>query len=188
MDQFKAAIVGDLQYLRVALTVNNVNDVDDSEDGLTALHCAVNSGHFDCVKLCVEMGANVNTRALEGWTPLHVVSSMGRINFVRVLLDTGAIVDAADNDGETPLYDAISKNHVDIAHLLIDRGAKVSSIKMDIPDWVTTFIESRSNCRFAAITIIGVHKYRRTTVTGNNDINVLRLISKHIWSTRMDGV
>jgi hypothetical protein len=77
--------------------------------------------------------------------------------------------------------------------MLLDRGARLLNFELDtwlpaIPDWVTTFIESRSNCRNAAIVIIGMHKCRRTNVTGNNDINVLRLISKHIWSTRMDSV
>jgi subtilase family serine protease len=67
----------------------------------------------------------------------------------------------------------------------------VSNVKLDeglpaIPDWVTTFVEARSKCRTAAITIIGIHKYHRTTVTGNNDINVIKLISEHIWSTRLD--
>jgi hypothetical protein len=37
MNQFEAAEMGDLQQLRVALTVNNVNAVDS--DGWTALHC-----------------------------------------------------------------------------------------------------------------------------------------------------
>jgi hypothetical protein len=84
-------------------------------------------------------------------------------------------------------------NRVDAARLLIDRGATVSTVQLDkylpaIPDWVTTFIESRSNCRTVSIIIIGIHKIHRTSVTGNNDINALQLISKHIWSTRMDGL
>jgi hypothetical protein len=69
----------------------------------------------------------------------------------------------------------------------------VSNVKLDeelpaIPDWVPSFVESRSNCRKVSIAIIGMHKYRRTTVTGNNDINVLLLIAKDIWSTRMDDM
>jgi ankyrin repeat protein len=189
MDQLDAAERGDVQRLRVALTVNNVNDVDGF--GWTALHCAATYKHVDCVKYCIEMGANVNARTIDGWTPLQCASSDGCINVVRVLLDAGAIIDAADNDGLTPLYETIRDKHPDVAQLLIDRGAKVSNVKLDayvraIPDWVTTFIESRSNCRNVCIIIIGIHKYRRTTMTGNNDINVLRLVSKHIWSTRID--
>jgi hypothetical protein len=77
-----------------------------------------------------------------------------------------------------------------MARLLIYGGAKVSNVTLDydtpaIPDWATTFMESLSSCRTVSIIIMGIHKYRRTNVTGNNDINVLRLISKHIWATRM---
>jgi ankyrin repeat protein len=185
MDQFEVARDGDLQQLRVALTVDNVNDGD--ECGWTALHIAARYGHDECVNYCVEMGANVNARSDDGWTPLHPASMHGHANVVSVMLGVGVVVDATDAYGWTPLLCAIDSERVHVTRILIDRGAKVSNVKLpSIPDWVTTFIESRSNCRFVSIVIIAIHKYRRTTVTGNNDINVLRLISKHIWSTRMD--
>jgi ankyrin repeat protein len=188
---FTSAWKGDLQQLRVALTVDNVNDVDGA--GYTALHYAVSNGNVDCVKYCIEMGANVNARTITGYVPLLVASWNWHVDVVCVLLDVGAIVDATDYNGWTPLHRAINNKYVRVAQLLIDRGAKVSNVKLDeyvpaIPDWVTTFVESRSNCRSVSIAIIGIHKYRRTNVTGNNDINVLRLISKHIWSTRMDDM
>jgi ankyrin repeat protein len=136
------------------------------------------------------MGGNVNVRDRRGSTPLHNASY--HVNVVRVLLEAGAMVDATDKGGHRPLCFAIRNNCVDVARLLLDRGAKVSNVQLNevlpaIPNWVTTFVESRSNCRLASIFIIGMHKYRRTTMTGNNDINLLRLISKHIWSTRMDN-
>jgi hypothetical protein len=191
MDQFEAAREGDLQQLRVALTASNVNDIDGG--GWTAFHWAAYDGSVDCLNYCIEMSANVSARTDEGWTPLHFASWNGHVNVVRVLLDAGVLVDVTDDYGWTPLYHALKYERVDVAQLLIDRGAKVSNVILDrdvpaIPDWVTAFVESRSNCRCAAIIIIGIHKYRRTTVTGNNDINVLRLVSKHIWSTRMDNV
>jgi ankyrin repeat protein len=184
----KAALDGNLQQLRDALTVDNVNA---SNCGWTALHYAALRGHADCVSYCIEMGANVNVRNNSGSTPLHSASYFGYVNVVRVLLDAGAIVDAFCDIGWTPLYSVICNKHNDVARLLIDRGAKVSMVKLyltPIPDWVNTFIQSRSTCRCASITIIGIHKYHRTTMTGNNDINVIRLVSKHIWSTRMDDV
>jgi ankyrin repeat protein len=158
-----------------------------------ALHRAVDGGSVDCVNHCLKMGANVNVRNHVGSTPLHYASSWGHVNVVSVLLDAGAIVDMTDDFGWTPLHDALRNTHVPVARLLIDRGAKMSNIKPDdevivIPDWITTIIESQSRCRLVSITIIGMHKYRLTTLTGNNDINVIRLISKHIWSTRMDDV
>jgi hypothetical protein len=188
MNQFTAAEEGDLQQLRVALTADNVNDVDDA--GNTALHHTANGGYMNCFEYCLELGANVNASDHCGYTPLHYASSLGRLILVRVLLNAGALVDGANIYGWTPLQYAIIHKHVDVGKLLIDRGAKVSNIIPStyvptIPDWVTTFIASRSKCRCAAITIIGIHKYRRTTMTGNNDINVMLLISKHIWSTRV---
>jgi ankyrin repeat protein len=80
MDQFKAARVGDLQQLRDVLTVDNVNDVDR---GWTALHWAASYGHDECVKFCIEMGANVNARTNVGWTPLHFASFQEHVNVVR---------------------------------------------------------------------------------------------------------
>jgi hypothetical protein len=192
MNQFEAARDGDLQQLRVALTVENVNG-ERYGGGQTALQLAVRHGHEECAKFCIEMGANVNARTNGGWTPLHFASCQRHANLVCVLLDAGAVVDVTTSAGFTPLYCATRFKRVNVMQLLVDRGAKASNVKLDedvpsIPDWVTTFIQSRSNCRYAAITIIGIHRYRRTTVTGNNDINVLRLIAKHIWSTRMDDV
>jgi ankyrin repeat protein len=187
MDRLKAAQEGDLPQLRVALTADNVNVVDVGHSW-TALHYAANNGHDECVKFCIEMGANVNAHDRYGWTPLHLAPN---IPVLRTLLDaSGTIVDAKNNHGWTPLRIALQLCNVEYAQLQVDRGAKLSNVILDefvpvIPDWISAFIESRSKCRYAAIVITGIHKYRRTTVTGNNDINVLRLISKHIWSTRM---
>jgi hypothetical protein len=188
MDQFMVAMMGNLQHLRAALRNVNVEDVNSS--GWTVLHCATYKGHFDCVEYCIEFGANVNARNNDGWLPLHLASLNRHVDIVRILLDAGAIVDATNNFGWTPLCRAIVDKHDDLVRILIDRGAKVSNI-LDkqfcaIPDWVTTFIQSRSKCRFAAILIIDIHKYHRTNMTGNNDINVIKLISKHIWSMRMN--
>jgi hypothetical protein len=191
MNQFEAARKGDLQQLRVALTGGNVNDVDSND--WTVLHWAARYGRAECANYCIEMGANVNTHSIYGFTPLRIASLSGHVNVVRVLLDADALVDATDDDGWTPLKFAIYIKRVDVARLLMDRGARASNVKLgssvqSIPYWINALMEWRSNCRFVSIVLIGIHKYRRTTMTGNNDINVLRLISKHIWSTRMDDV
>jgi ankyrin repeat protein len=189
MDQFEAAEHDNLQVLRGFLNTNNVDNADSF--GWTTIHHAAGKGKVECVRYCLEMGANVMPRTFNGWTPLHVASLNGHMDVARLSLDAGTPVDIADNVGWTPLRCAIQGSYRTIARLLIDRGARASNVLLDnrvskIPDWVTTIVESRSNCRCAAMVIVGLHKYRRTTVTGNNDINVLRLIGKHIWSTRMD--
>ena len=178
----------------VKLCIELGSNVDArNNDGYTPLHCASLFGHGDVVRLLLDASSTVNATDNEGWTPLHHASYGGHANIGRMLLDACAIVDTHDNDGHTPLYLAIRWNRRDIAKLLIDRGALVSNVTLDsylptIPDWINTFISSRSNCRNVAIVVIGIHKYHRTNVTGNNDINVLKLISKHIWTTRMEEV
>jgi ankyrin repeat protein len=183
-NQFEAAREGDLDQLRVALTLGNVDSVFGGSR--TALHFAAWFGHFECVKLCLEMRANVNALSSIGHTPLYCASTKGHANIARLLLDAGANVHIADIDGLTPLYRALYHKHLDIARLLIDRGAMTSNVNVN-PNWVTSFSASRSKCRSVAVIIIAIHKFHQTNITGNNDINVLRLIGKHIWSTRMDG-
>jgi ankyrin repeat protein len=184
MDQFRAARKGKVKVLGELLT-DNVDDKNES--GETALHCAANHGHVHCVQLCLHLEANVNSRDGDGWTPLHKASTQGQTAVARVLLDAGANVDATNADGRTPLRYAIRNYRSSVVKLLIDRGANVAAIKLDrfipiLPDWVNSIIGS-SYCRTVAIIIIGIRKYQRTT-TAYNDINVIRLIGKHIWTSR----
>jgi hypothetical protein len=65
MDQFRAAREGDLQKLRDALTVGNVNRMDVV--GFTALHF----GRIECMKYCLDMHANVNNRNKYGSAQLR---------------------------------------------------------------------------------------------------------------------
>jgi ankyrin repeat protein len=191
MDQFQVSVRGDLQQLHLLLTTNNVNDVNSAGD--TVLHNSASFGYLECVNFCLEMGANVNARSNFRSTPLHFASLYGNFDVVRILLDAGATIDVTDNHGWTPLYCAIRFNRVNVARLLIDRGGKISNEALrkfvpTFPDWLDIFLKVRTNCRSAATIIVGIHKYRRTSITGNNDINVLRLIGKHVWSTRMEDV
>jgi hypothetical protein len=73
MNQFEAARVGDLQQLRVALSVDNLNDGD--EYGCTALHYAAEYGHDECVKYCIEMGADVNARCNDGFAITRCINA-----------------------------------------------------------------------------------------------------------------
>jgi ankyrin repeat protein len=188
-----AAKDGKVQVLGKLLTATNVDDVVlDGIGGWTALHYASCHARIECIKICLHLNANVNVRDLHGGTPLHYASH-NHVDVVLLLLDAGAMVDATDKDDRTPLHCAIRYNSDDVAKLLLDRGAKVSNVKLDffvpeIPSRIGLFVESRTNCRCATVIVIGVHKFRRTIVTGNNDINVLRLIGKHVWASRMDGV
>jgi hypothetical protein len=194
MDQFEAAQTGNLQQLRALLTPGNI---DDTSEGLTALHNAAIYGQVECISLCVSMGANVNIQARDGgggMTPLCEAATYGNLDVVRVLLDANKVdVDAPDDFGWTPLRSAIHYDRRDIARLLIDRGANVSTVFLSaylptIPGWISKLLASRAACRCVANIVVAIHRRQLTKVTGSNDINVMKLIGKHIWSTRMDDV
>lgn len=44
---------------------------------MAAIHEAVLSGNLECVKLLVQLGADIHQRDEEGWTPLHMACSDG---------------------------------------------------------------------------------------------------------------
>jgi hypothetical protein len=168
MDQLGAARDGDLQQLRVLLTADNVEHANYVN--WTALHYSVQGGSIECVKYCIEMGANVNACHDVGWTPLYFATFYRNIDIVCVLLDANAIIDVKTDDGFTPLYMAIKNNCVNVTKLLIDRGAKISNVQFDlyltaIPDWVLTFTDSikmSSCCHFAYwYTQIPSHQHHR---------------------------
>jgi ankyrin repeat protein len=187
MDLIIAAKCGDVEELGQLLTRDNVDEVVGGFYGWTILHYAAYHASIECITFCLHLNANVNVRDDFGQTPLHKAD---HVNVARVLLDAGAMVDATDQDGITPLHRAIQRDSDDVAKLLIDRGAIPSNItlkprsnyahEIQVPFRISYCIESRLNCRHAAIIVIGINKYHRTDVTGNNDVNVLKLIGKHI--------
>jgi ankyrin repeat protein len=67
--------VGDHQQLRRVLTANNMDDVR-SYGGSTVLQYAATFDQVECVKVCIEMGANVNARNRWHSTPLRGVASV----------------------------------------------------------------------------------------------------------------
>jgi hypothetical protein len=192
VDQFCAADYGDLDTLKKLVDYNNVNEEDSY--GSTVLHIASGSGQLECVRHILSLGVNVNVHAFYGGTTaLHRAVSWGHVSCVVCVIDGGAEIDATDNFGLTPLYYAVNgklENHRECARLLIDRGAILKNVKLTeclpvIPGWAVAFVASRLLCRNVVVVVIALHRYNRTC---DNGVDVMRMIGKHIWSTRMDTV
>lgn len=66
--------------LEVIHTSNNLDLAD--RDGLTLLHYAAREGHFDAVRMLVEVGVKTEVQDRECATPCHTLSVhfRGRIN------------------------------------------------------------------------------------------------------------
>jgi len=204
---FNALVNDDLNLLKKYLTPENMNTlIDDNfaeydiNNKFTAAYAAVNFARWNCLVYILGMGADPNIISERDSSCLSSAIMHENLDYARILLDAGAIVDSADEKGLTSLHEAIRYSGYDAAYLLIDRGAKLSNVRLDsqrrishlvdnppreIPEWINIFINARNKCRKTSLLMIGIHKNKLTTVTSKQDVNVLRLISKHIWSTRI---
>jgi hypothetical protein len=58
---------------------------------------------LDAVKLCVELGMNVNAVNSMGLTAAHGAANRGSDEILKFLVSKGAKLDVADKEGRTPL-------------------------------------------------------------------------------------
>jgi ankyrin repeat protein len=90
----------------------------------TALHCALDGGHYYCAKLLIESEANPNTADIFVVTPVHSAVEHGWTDLVDCMLKRGAVLDAVRKDShETPLLAAIRTVNQDCVDLLLSLGA-----------------------------------------------------------------
>jgi uncharacterized protein len=110
--------------------------------GLTPLVFAARENCFDCAKVLVEAGADVNQTTRYGWTALLTAVQNNHYQLAKYLLDHGANPNLANKGGWTPLYLAVDNrniesgdypvrdadmDHLEFIKLLIDRGADVNA-------------------------------------------------------------
>jgi ankyrin repeat protein len=110
-----AALSGDLRVMRLLLA-HGADPHIPTVAGTTALMAAagVNWVFFqtydegptallDAVKLCWELGMDVNAVNSMGLTALHGAANRGSDDIIRFLVEKGARLDVKDNEGRTPL-------------------------------------------------------------------------------------
>jgi ankyrin repeat protein/L-ascorbate metabolism protein UlaG (beta-lactamase superfamily) len=93
---------------------------------MTPLHCAVQSGNVDIVKLLVERGAKINVQDEDGMTPLHSAIREGNQDIAMYILDKGAEIDMRDvRFSRTELHTAAITGQKMLVQALIERGADI---------------------------------------------------------------
>lgn len=74
-------------------------EAKDNKFGWMPLHCAVDHGDFQIVRLLIQRGADVNAVVdRTWWTPLHIAMIHGHTGIISLLLDKGASI-ALDKHG-----------------------------------------------------------------------------------------
>lgn len=96
----------------------------------TALHLAAEDDYFDCVKLLLEAGANVNSRNADGQTALHLACLSQSVETVDVLIKYKADITLTYRDGRTAIHASIVKE--------VDRNniTKYHDIKLFPSDYI----------------------------------------------------
>jgi ankyrin len=115
----RAARSADLEAMRLLLA-NGADPKLANKDGLTALLVAAgvswadkirgsDADALEAVKICVELGLDVNAATDRGETALHGAALRGANGIVTYLVDKGGKLDAKNKQGFTPLDTASGK-------------------------------------------------------------------------------
>lgn len=86
------------------------------------LHESCLAGHFDCTKLLIKYGADINLPNIDGATALCDACSNGCVQTVRFLLESGAHVNPPFLL-TTPIHETVLKDNWTCLKLLLDYGA-----------------------------------------------------------------
>lgn len=128
-DEFMAAAIGDVEWLRQSLREQK-GKINFDKNGLSAIHLAAIHGRLDCLKLLIEKyKVNINLSSTTGWRAIHLCISnqTGKraLQCLQYLLNKHADPSIPNNDGITPVHQAASEGHVQCLKLLIEIGAKI---------------------------------------------------------------
>lgn len=131
-DEFMAAAIGDVEWLRQSLRDQKLEhgQINYDKNGLTALHLSAIHGRLECLKLLIEKYKfDINLPSSTGWRAIHLCISnqTGKraVQCLQYLLDKKADSSVGNDDGITPLHQAASEGHVQCLKMLIDHGAKI---------------------------------------------------------------
>lgn len=127
LDVFEAAALGAQARLTELLARDPGLVHAYSDDGWTALHLAAFFGKLAAVRLLLEAGADMETRAhnRQDNMPLHAATAAGRRDVAEALLRRGADLDARNVEGMTPLHMAAHVGDIEMASLFCQFGARL---------------------------------------------------------------
>jgi hypothetical protein len=108
--------------------IDAYDEESEDEKGITVAHIAAYHGYPAMLRLCAQLGANLNAKDVNGVTPLHLAAVQGNRASVQVLRLTGADMNMRANSGITPAHLAALKGHNEVLKLLHGSGANLRAV------------------------------------------------------------
>jgi ankyrin repeat protein len=94
-------------------------------DGLTAVHLAIENGNTKLLALLISKRASIQERDNSDFLPIHHAAGHGREQAITLLINAGASVTEKSEGGMTPLHHAVAYGRTNVIDLLLKYGAKV---------------------------------------------------------------
>ncbi|KAK0180405.1 hypothetical protein PV327_006049 [Microctonus hyperodae] len=120
-----AAISGHPDVITALSIIPEIKLDATDKKGQTPLHCACFEGHADCAQVLIDLGANLNSRAIYGNSPLHVATCMRYTDIARTLLKAGADTQTVNDAGLTALHVAASQGCKGILESILQYSNKI---------------------------------------------------------------
>ena len=123
-----AAVHGLTHLAAMLIGCDRGNLSQQTVDGRTALHLALENSHDDLVDILLKWSAPLGVADGLGRHPLHLAVELGNEKAVRALLGAGADVDASLSDGHTPLTIAMENKWDGLVPILLSRSGSKSTL------------------------------------------------------------
>ena len=139
----RAAAEGYLGAAEILIAIGA--DVNQSNDGESALHLAASGGYNAIVNALLQANANPSQQSIDGATPLHRAAWRGYAGIVSMLLDRGSSPWLRNKAGWTPLHHAAYAGHQKVMFLILQNAAKSGTDENPLKCPIATQYDSRTD-------------------------------------------
>ncbi|KAJ1535552.1 hypothetical protein HK096_002381 [Nowakowskiella sp. JEL0078] len=114
------------QILEILFT-HNVDSSLENDEGISAMHIAVEANSADLMELLMENNVAIDMKNKERLTPLHQAVQYKAVHSVEALVKKVADINALDKKRYSPLHFAASSGNLEIVVLLCENKADINA-------------------------------------------------------------